>query len=96
MEINKIEEYLDLLDDDSFEEFVEIFDKFYEDVEFYGEDSEIYNFPEDYKRVLRAMQEFGIISVVYDELIDDDLYSTSCSQLDMAKVKNLINEINEF
>lgn len=96
MEINKIEEYLDLLNEDSFDEFVEIFDKFFEDVEFYGEESGIYNFPEDYKRVLRAMQEFGIISVTYNASEDDYLYSTKCSQLDMAKIKNIIDEINEF
>lgn len=91
MEFYKVKEYLILLDQESLEQFEEVFNKFYNDLEFYGNDSGIYNFPNEYKKILRALQEFNIITITYDDEEDDYYYSIDCTQLDMAKIKNEID-----
>lgn len=84
-------EYLEITTEDEYDTLREVFNLFYDKVEFSESEIREYNFYEKNIKALRALEDFGIIEVENGEY--ERYYSTIVTQLEMAKIRE---EFEEF
>ncbi len=88
--IDKIEEYISLVDDKSIEKLYKVFSIFNQKVEICESEISFYNFHKEYFKEIKILEEFGIIEFYED--ISDINYKVISSQMEMAKINNLFME----
>ncbi len=88
--IQKIEEYISLIDSKSIDKLYKVFDIFNQRVEISESEVNIYNFHKEYLKEIKILEEFGIIE--YSEDSNDVNYKVKTSQMEMAKINNMFME----
>ncbi len=95
MNIEKIKEYLDLIDSESIKRLYKVFKIFDANIEIWEEEVNIYNFSKEYAKEIRIFEEFGIIETkkeIGQFYLEDKKFMVIASQIEMAKLNLIFKE----